>query len=196
FGLVLMAGGEIVRRRAMPQVSDRFGNAMIPGALTAAGAVTLLGVIYAAYGVYGFIGATPAFILLALVSFATIGLSLLHGQALAGLGLLASLLTPALVASEQPNPNALFAFLCLTWVAVNAASRFRRWTIVPMLANIGIGLWAIAYTFGAAEFDPMPSTLTLIVMIAGTGCFWPGAAYGTDRVAKSGWSGMLGRQPL
>ncbi|CDZ38698.1 Putative membrane protein [Neorhizobium galegae bv. officinalis] len=196
FGLVLMAGGEIVRRRAMPQVSDRFSNAMIPGALTAAGAVTLLGAIYAAYGVYEFIGATPAFILLALVSFATLGLSLLHGQALAGLGLLASLLTPALVASEQPNPNALFAFLCLTWVAVNAASRFRRWTIVPMLANIGIGLWAIAYTFGAAEFDPMPSTLTLIVMIAGTGFFWPGAAYGTDRVAKRGWSGLLGRQPL
>nr|WP_250814093.1 DUF2339 domain-containing protein [Neorhizobium tomejilense] len=196
FGLVLMAGGEIVRRRAMPQVSDRFSNAMIPGALTAAGAVTLLGAIYAAYGVYGFIGATPAFVLLALVSFATLGLSLLHGQALAGLGLLASLLTPALVASEQPNPNALFAFLCLTWVAVNAASRFRRWTIVPMLANIGIGLWAIAYTFGAAEFDPMPSTLTLIVMIAGTGFFWPGAAYGTDRVAKSGWSWLLGRQPL
>ncbi|WP_105432160.1 DUF2339 domain-containing protein [Neorhizobium sp. T6_25] len=196
FGLVLMAGGEIVRRRAMPQISDRFSNAMIPGALTAAGAVTLLGAIYAAHGVYGFIGATPAFVLLALVSFATLGLSLLHGQALAGLGLLASLLTPALVASEQPNPNALFTFLCLTWVAVNAASRFRRWTIVPMLANIGIGLWAIAYTFGAAEFDPMPSTLTLIVMIAGTGFFWPGAAYGTDRVAKSGWSGLLGRQPL
>ncbi|CDN47172.1 DUF2339 domain-containing protein [Neorhizobium galegae] len=196
FGLVLMAGGEIVRRRAMPQVSDRFSNAMIPGALTAAGAVTLLGAIYAAYGVYEFIGATPAFILLALVSFATIGLSLLHGQALAGLGLLASLLTPALVASEQPNANALFIFLGLTWVAVNAASRFRRWTIVPMLANIGIGLWAIAYTFGANDFDPMPPTLTLIVMIAGTGFFWPGAVYGTDRVAKSGWSGLLGRQPL
>ncbi|CDZ71577.1 Putative membrane protein [Neorhizobium galegae bv. orientalis] len=196
FGLLLMAGGEIVRRRAMPQVSDRFSNAMIPGALTAAGAVTLLGAIYAAYGVYEFIGATPAFVLLALVSFATIGLSLLHGQALAGLGLLASLLTPGLVASGEPNANALFLFLGLTWVAVNAASRFRQWTIVPMLANIGIGLWVIAYAIGADDFDTMPPTLTLIVMIASTGFFWPGAVYSRDRVVKTGWGGMLGRQPL
>jgi uncharacterized membrane protein len=196
FGLLLMAGGEIVRRRAMPQMSDRFSNAMIPGALTAAGAVTLLGAIYAAYGVYEFIGATPAFILLALVSFATIALSLLHGQALAGLGLLASLLTPGLVASGEPNANALFLFLGLTWVAVNAASRFRKWTIVPMLANIGMGLWVIAYAIGADDFDTMPPTLTLIVMIAGTGFFWPGSVYGRDRVAKTGWGGMLGRQPL
>ncbi|MDQ0133422.1 putative membrane protein [Neorhizobium galegae] len=196
FGLVLMAGGEIVRRRAMPQVSDRFRNAMIPGALTAAGAVTLLGAVYAAYGVYEFIGATPAFVLLALVSFATIALSLLHGQALAGLGLLASLLTPGLVASGEPNANALFLFLCLAWVAVNAASRFRRWTIVPMLANIGIGLWVVAYAVGADDFDPMPPALTLIVMIAGTGFFWPGTVYRTDRVARAGWGGMLGRQPL
>ncbi|CAN7236806.1 DUF2339 domain-containing protein [Neorhizobium sp. LjRoot104] len=196
FGLVLMAGGEIVRRRAMPQVSDRFSNAMIPGALTAAGAVTLLGAIYAAYGVYEFIGATPAFVLLALVSLATIALSLLHGQALAGLGLLASLLTPALVASDEPNANALFLFLGLTWVAVNAASRFRRWTIVPMLANIGVGLWVIAYAIGADDFDPLPPALTLIAMIGGTGFFWPGAVYGRDRVAKAGWGAMLGRQPL
>ena len=196
FGLVLMVAGEIIRRRAMPQVSDRFSNAMIPGALTAAGAVTLLGAVFAAYAVYEFIGATPAFFLLALVSFATIALSLLHGQALAGLGLLASLLTPCLVASDEPNAHALFLFLGLTWVAVNAASRFRQWTIVPMLANIGIGLWVVAYAVGANDFDPMPPALTLIVMIAGTGFFWPGAVYGIDRVAKTGWDGMLGRQPL
>jgi uncharacterized membrane protein len=196
FGLVLMVGGEVVRRRAMPQASERFSNAMIPGALTAAGAVTLLGAVFAAYAVYEFIGPTSAFILLALVSFATIALSLLHGQALAGLGLLASLITPALVASEEPIAHALFLFLGLTWFAVNAASRFRQWTVVPTLANIGIGLWVIAYAMGADEFDAMPPALTLIVMIAGTGFFWPGALYGLNRPAKSGWSALLGRPPL
>ncbi|WP_105373731.1 DUF2339 domain-containing protein [Neorhizobium huautlense] len=196
FGLFLMAAGEVVRRRALPQASERFSNAMIPGALTAAGAVTLLGAIFAAYAVYEFIGPTSAFILLALVSFTTIALSLLHGQALAGLGLLASLITPALVASEEPSANALFLFLGLTWFAVNAASRFRRWTIVPTLANIGIGLWAIAYAVGSDVFDAMPPALALIVMIAGTGFFWPGPRYGLDRPAKSGWSGLLGRPPL
>ncbi|WJR67529.1 DUF2339 domain-containing protein [Neorhizobium sp. CSC1952] len=204
FGLILLAAGEIVRRRfspwAMPQISERYGNAlsgaMIPGVLTAAGAVTLLGAIYAAHAIYGFIGPASAFILLALVSFATIALSLLHGQALAGLGLLASLATPALVASEEPNANALFVFLGLAWVAVNAASRFRRWTTVPMLANIGVGLWAIVYAAGAETFDPMPPALALIVMIAGTGFFWPGARYGTDLPTKPGWRGLLTRPPL
>jgi uncharacterized membrane protein len=196
FGLVLLLGGELLRRRALPQISERYSNAMIPGALTAAGAVTLLGVIYAAYGIYGFVGPTTAFLLLAAVSLATIGLSLLHGQALAGLGLLGSLLTPALVATDQPYAPGLFVFLSITWLAANLASRFRRWTVVPMLANIGTGLWAIVYTLGAAIFETMPPTLTLMVMIAGTAFFWPGVRYAADRPAKPGWRGLLGRPPL
>ena len=196
FGFVLMAGGELLRRRAMPQMSERYSNAMIPGALTAAGAVTLFGAIFAAYAIYDFIGPAGAFVLLALVSFATIGLSLAHGQALAGLGLLASLATPALVATEEPNAQALFLFLALTWLAVNAASRFRRWTLVPMLANIGIGLWSLAYVIGTDGFDPMPPALALIVMIAGTAFFWPGNRYSADRPATPGWRGLLGRPPL
>ncbi len=196
FGLVLMAGGEILRRRAMPQVSERFTNAMIPGALTAAGAVTLLGAIFAAYAIYEFIGPTAAFILLALISFVTIALSLLHGQGLAGLGLLASLLTPALVATDEPNVNALFGFLALTWVSVNAASRIRHWLAVPMLANIGIGLWVMVYVLGVEPFDPLPPALTMIVTIAGTAFFWPGNRYGLAETGKSGWWGLLRRPPL
>jgi uncharacterized membrane protein len=193
FGLILMATGELVRRRAMPQIAERYSHAMIPGALTAAGAVTLLGAIYAAYGIYGFFGPTTAFVLLALVSFATIGLSLLHGQALAGLGLLGSLVTPALVATDHPYAPGLFTFLAITFLAVSAASRLRRWTVVPMLANIGTALWSVAYTIGIEIFDPMPPTLTLIAMIAATAFLWPGAAYGTGR---PGWGGLLGRAPL
>ncbi|MBW6420624.1 DUF2339 domain-containing protein [Rhizobium sp. XQZ8] len=195
FGLILMAGGELLRRRAMPRMSEQFSNAMIPGALTAAGAVTLLGAIFAAYAVYDFIGATPAFILLAIVSFATIALSLLHGQALAGLGLLASLITPALVSSNEPNANALFGFLALTWLAVNVTSRFRQWTVVPTLANIGIGLWTIACTFGMDDFVT-PATLALIVTVAGTAFYWPGRYYGIIGPSKPGIGMLLGRPPL
>lgn len=197
FGLVLVAAGELVRRRAMPQLSGRFGNAMIPGALTAAGTVTLMGAVFAAYAVYEFIGPTPAFVALALVSFGTIALSLLHGQALAGLGLLASLVTPGLVATENPSVNALFGFLTLTWLAVNAASRLRRWTVVPMLGNIGLGLWALAY-LAASEHDAtvVPPTLAMIVMIAGTCFFWPGRFAGLIGPEEPGLSKLLGRPPL
>ena len=39
-------------------------NAYVPGILTAAGAFTLFGAVYAAHGIYGFIGPTAAFMLL------------------------------------------------------------------------------------------------------------------------------------
>ena len=194
FGLLLIAAGEIVRRRALPKISELYANAMIPGALTAAGSVTLLGTVFAAYAFYEFIGPGTAFVLLALVSLSTVGLSLLHGQALAGLGLLGSLVTPVLVTTDEPNVNALFLFLGVTWLAVNAASRLRRWTVVPMLANIGTGLWVLAYAAIGTGFDPLPPSLVMLVMIAGTIFVWPGQQYATT--VRSGWKVLLTHPPL
>lgn len=175
FGLLLMAAGEVIRRRAVPVIANEFQNAMIPGILTAAGAVTLFGVAYAAYGIYGYIGTGTAFVLLAAISLATVGLSLLHGQALAGLGLLASLATPALVSSDEPRPWVLFGFLSVVWLATLLASRLRTWTVVPTLANVGIGLWGLAYITAASPFEPLPVAFALLVMIVGIGLVWPGA---------------------
>ncbi len=158
----------------MPVIANEFQNAMIPGILTAAGAVTLFGVAYAAYDIYGYIGAGSAFVLLAAISLATVGLSLLHGQALAGLGLLASLATPALVSSDEPRPWVLFGFLSVVWVATLLASRLRTWTVVPTLANAGIGLWGLAYISAVSPFEPLPVAFALLVMIAGTCLIWPG----------------------
>ncbi|MBP2235081.1 putative membrane protein [Sinorhizobium kostiense] len=173
FGLALGVAGEVVRRRAVPGIADRFRNAMIPGVLTAAGAVTLFGVVYAAHGIYGFIGTAAAFVLLAVVSLMIVSLSLLHGQALAGLGLLASLLTPLFVSSGEPRPWVLFGFLSVAWLATLAASRLRRWSLVPTLANVGLGLWGLAYVALSAPFEAPPVTIALLVMICGIGLVWP-----------------------
>lgn len=178
FGLVLIAAGEFIRRRTQPLIANAFQNAMIPGILTAAGALTLFGVTYAAHGFYGYFGAPAAFLLLAAVAFATIALSLLHGQALAGLGLLASMVTPLLVAAPQPDPWRLFGYLSLTWLATIAASRVRRWQVVPTLANAGLGLWAILYLAAADPLATLPLTLALLVMLAGIAIIWPGSDMG------------------
>lgn len=183
FGLVLGMAGEVIRRRAVPTIADRFRHAMIPGVLTAAGAVTLFGVVYAAHEIYGFIDTATAFVLLALISLVTVALSLLHGQALAGLGLLASLLTPLFVSSAEPRPWVLFGFLSIAWLATLCASRLRQWTVVPTLANIGLGLWGLAYVVGATPFEAPPVTFAVLVMIAGVGSIWPGA---TERAARTG----------
>jgi uncharacterized membrane protein len=172
FGLLLMAAGELVRRKALPQAAALYSNAMVPGILTAAGAVALFGAIYAAHGIFDFIGPATAFILLALTAFAVLGLSLLHGQALAGLGLAGSMLTPLLVSSPSPSPWTLFIFLTIAQVATAIASRMRGWQIVPAMAQVGLGLWALIGLFDLGDLTPV--TLSLIAMVAAWVMIWPG----------------------
>lgn len=186
FGLVLMAVGEFVRRRTQPLIANAFQNAMIPGVLTAAGAITLFAVTYVSYEFYGYFGPVTAFVLLAAVSFTTIGLSLLHGQALAGLGLLASLLTPALVATEEPSAWSLFGFLSVAWLATFAASRIRRWLVVPALANAGMALWAVLYLSAADTVEVLPVLGALLLLALGHGLVWPGNAAVQDVPSTDG----------
>ncbi|MDX3927335.1 MAG: DUF2339 domain-containing protein [Shinella sp.] len=199
FGLVLIAAGEMVRRRAQPLIANEYRNAMIPGILTAAGAVTLFAVSFVSYAFYDYFGSLTAFVLLAAIAFATIGLSLLHGQALAGLGLLASMTTPLLVATGETRAWNLFGFLAVTWLATLAASRFRRWRVVPALANLGLCLWAVLYLAEVTGAQTLPPVLALLVMLAGVGLVWPGglameaAGEGTikARATESGWERLL-----
>ena len=109
-------------------------RAYVPGILTAAGSFTLFGTIYAAHGVYGFIGPALAFVLLGIVGIGAIAAALVHGQALAGLGLLGSLITPLLVSSQSPNAWALFGYLAIVLVANTAIARIRDW---KFLASAG-----------------------------------------------------------
>lgn len=185
FGLALVAVGEVIRRRGQPVAAQPFQNAMIPGVLTAAGVVTLFGATYVAHGFYGFMGAPLTFVLLAGIAVATIGLSLLHGQALAGLGLLASMVTPLLVSTDEPDPRRLFAYLTIAWLATLAASRLRRWQAVPALANAGLGLWALLYLAAADSVQVLPLTLALIVMLAGVALLWPGSQSPEDAMSAA-----------
>lgn len=208
FGLILVAAGDVIRRRSAPVLGNAFQNAMIPGVLTAAGVVALFGSTYAAHGIYGFIGPATAFVLLGLISLATLALSLLHGQALAGLGLLASMVSPALIASTAPRPWVLFGYLVLTWLATLLASRIRGWLIAPSLANALLSLWPLLYIAYSPVVDFTPVTLSMLAMIGGTIFIWPGryqaaAAVGDGAEAdpllsKSAvdWGAFLARPPL
>lgn len=172
FGLALIAAGELIRRKALPKVEAFYANAMVPGILTAAGAVSLFGAIYAAHGIYQFIGPTLAFILLALTAFGVLGLSLLHGQALAGLGLAGSMLTPLLISTASPNLWTLFTYLTVAQVATSLASRFKGWLIVPAMAQALLGIWALVALIDGTEITPI--ALSLIAMIAAWMLIWPG----------------------
>lgn len=161
-GLVLVAGGEVLRRMGFAMPVEGLKNAYLPAILTAAGAFTLFGTVYAAHGIYGFIGPGAAFTLLGLVGVATIAAALLHGQALAGIGLLGSYATPVLVSSHAPNPWALFGFVAIVLAATGVIARLRDWMPLMIAAFSGAGLWCLVYLVD----DPLPDTAIVLFVNA------------------------------
>ncbi|MER9437734.1 DUF2339 domain-containing protein [Mesorhizobium sp. M0618] len=144
-GLVLVAGGEFIRRTGFKVPVQGAAGAYIPAILTAAGAFILFGTVYAAHGIYGFIGPALAFTLLGVIGVATIAAALVHGQALAGIGLVGAMVTPVLVASQAPNPWALFGYLAIVLAATGVIARMRAWTSLMPAAFFGTGVWTILY---------------------------------------------------
>lgn len=153
FGLALAAGGEIARRTGFKVPVEGLRGAHVPGILTAASSFTLFGAVYAAHGIYGFVGSGFAFALLGLIGLATVAAALLHGKALAVLGLVGSFATPVLVASEAPNPWALFVYLAIILVATSLIARWRNWGLVMALAFAGAGLWCVVYLVASQTPD-------------------------------------------
>ncbi|RUT95621.1 DUF2339 domain-containing protein, partial [Mesorhizobium sp. USDA-HM6] len=152
-GLVLIAGAEFIRRTGFRVPVQGAAGAYIPSILTAAGAFILFGTVYAAHGIYGFIGPAPAFTLLGAIGIAAIAASLVHGLALAGIGLLGAMVTPALVASQAPNPWALFVYLAIVLAATAAIARIRDWKALVAAAFAGCGVWTILYMTDAPEVN-------------------------------------------
>lgn len=151
FALLLAAGGEFVRRRGFDAPIGGVKGAYVPAILTAAASFTLFGAIYAAHGIYGFIGPATAFVLLGIVGLATLAAALMHGQALAGLGLLGAYLTPILVASDAPSPWTLFLYLSVVLVSAVAVASVRSWRFLATGAYAGAGIWTFLYLAGAAD---------------------------------------------
>ena len=171
-GLVLVGGGEFIRRTGFKMPVRGAAGAYVPGVLTAAGAFTLFGTIYAAHGLYGFIGPTLAFLLLGVIGVGSIAAALVHGGALAGLGLLGSMLTPALVSSQSPNVWALFGYLAIVLVANTAIARLRDWALLAAAGFIGTGLWMLFYLGEAPVPDFMVLMFISLVTLGSLAFVW------------------------
>ena len=77
------------------------------------------------------------------MALAAITAAMLHGPALAGLGLVGALATPLLVSSERPNPWPVVFYLAVVVSAAYALARLRRWLWLAAAAAIGAGLWTL-----------------------------------------------------
>jgi uncharacterized membrane protein len=151
FALALLTAGEFLRRKENPAAIDALPIANIPAILTAAGTSVAFATIYAAYALYGFLAPASAFILLGLVALGTLAAALLHGPALAGLGVAGGFVTPILVSSNQPDYWALYIYLAIITAASFALARIRLWRWLAMTTIV----FALAWTFPCLEcMDP------------------------------------------
>ncbi len=186
-GLVLIGGGEFIRRTGFKVPVQGAAGAYIPAILTAAGAFILFGTVYAAHAIYGFVGPAFAFTVLGAIGVATIVAALVHGQALAGIGLVGSMATPALVSSQAPNPWALFVYLAIVLAATAVISRIRDWKFLIAAAFFGTGAWTIAYMMSAPLADLAVVLFIDAVTLAVLAFVWLGSRGGEAETAKTGF---------
>jgi uncharacterized membrane protein len=173
FSLALIGVGELLRRGlVLPRkLTGQMPVEHAPLALTAAGTVGLFGTVYAAYALYGFLSQTAAFALLGLIGVAAMAASVVHGQALAGLGLVASYATPVLIGGESESRWPVVVFLlAVTAAGLAVQNRIRSlwlgWAVV-----VGVAIWT-ALLIGAQKPAPLAElTFMLAAMALFAGAF-------------------------
>ena len=141
--IALVAAGEWARRSE--RISGFIGlpSAHVPSILTAAGTMIAFATVYAAYALYEFIGPAAAFVLLGAVAIATLAAALLHGPALAALGLVGAEVVPLMVSSAEPNYWALYIYLAVVTAAALLLARIRLWRWLAITAVVAGGLWTL-----------------------------------------------------
>jgi uncharacterized membrane protein len=152
--VALVAVGEWARRRARLAGVPGLPVADIPSILTAAGTVVAYATVYAAYALYQFLPPGAAFILLGVVALLTLGAALLHGPALAGLGIVGAFVTPLLVASDKPDYWSLYIYIAIVTAAAFALARARLWLWLAVVAIAFGALW----TLPGVETSPVTAT--------------------------------------
>lgn len=143
FATGLLVAGEWTRRKEAATATGPLPIANIPAILTAAGTVVAFGTVYASYALYDFLAPASAFILLGIVAMCTLAAALLHGPALAGLGIAAAFVTPILVSSEKPDFWALYLYLAIVTAAAFALARARLWRWLAMTTIVFALLWTL-----------------------------------------------------
>ena len=171
FAAALLAAGEWTRRKEAISAIAPLPIANIPAILTAAGTAVAYGTVYASYALYDFLSPAVAFIALGLVAVATLAAALLHGPALAGLGVVGAFVTPMLVASDKPDFWSLYIYIAIVTAAAFGLARIRMWRWLAITTIVFGTLWTLVamgvpgllapHAFSAAAGFALAATLVV-----------------------------------
>lgn len=183
FSVGLLLAGEWTRRKEAISSIAPLPIANIPAILTAAGTAVAFGTVYAAYALYGFLAPATAFVALGLVALATLAAALLHGPALAGLGVVGAFVTPLLVSSEKPDFWALYIYIAIVTAAAFGLARVRMWRWLAVTTMALGALWSLVAMGTPGLLSPHAFSvasgflLAALLVVAGF-LFGPGAEPG------------------
>lgn len=137
--------------------------------LQGAGVAGAYATAWAAYGRYGLVDATTAFVQLALVAAAGVGLAWRErSDALSAVGAMGAVVAPLLIGGRMSLPGEVAYQLAILAVAL-AVYLVRRWWIT--LTTVGVGTGAVM----AAQVLTAPAGEHTILLTAGVGAWWAGA---------------------
>lgn len=169
FGVILVFGGEWLRRRPLQREIAAIRTNYVPLALTASGLIAAFASIYAAHTLHGLLGPIPAFAGLAIVALIAVGLSLLQGKFVALLGLLGAFVTPVLIATPDPSLWALLSYLIVIQAACLTVVYYQKWWSLgyaTLAAVIGwpVFIWS---RLGWSDAEVIPLGCYLLLGVGG-----------------------------
>ncbi len=152
-GAGLLTGGLWLRRQ---------GYETTVHTLCASGIAILYTDIFAAHSFYEFIGPTPAFLFMILVTVAAFLLAVrLDGRYIAILGLLGGFLTPPLLSTGVDRPIGLFSYVALLDAGLAAVALRKRWGFLVTLSAVGTLAMQVGWT---DKFFDISKALTSVVI--------------------------------
>ncbi len=167
----LIWAGEMLRRGKMlpRRIVEGLSATPLPAehaplALTGAGTIGLFGTVYAAHALYGYFPQGLALVLLALVGLAAIAAARLHGQALAGIGLVGSYAAPLLVGGGSDNRWPVALYLVVVTAGGLAADGRRRTSWLGWAVIAGAALWTALLVLDQTRFPAAELAFMLMAM--------------------------------
>ena len=196
--MALIGAGEWARRSERIAGLTGLPSAHVPSILTAAGTMAAYADVYAAYALYDFLSPAAAFVLLGVVALATLAAALLHGPALAGLGMVGAYVTPLLVSSDKPSYWALYLYLAVVTAAAFGLARIRIWRWLAITAVVFSVLWTLpglgvfsVDELGAHVFHVIVGFLLSAALIVAGLIYGPDAEPGIDPISSSSLAAYL-----
>ena len=154
FGLALLIGGEMLRRRL----------SRIPQALSAAGIADLFACFLAAVHLYALIPPSLGFALMGLTALVAVGLSIRQGPMVALIGLVGGFLTPGLIQTGAPDARNLFAYLFLIAASLMMVAARRGWWALSAAAVAGGLAWVVVWMAQATGVGGSAFWLSLFLL--------------------------------